>query len=195
MSKTKILALIVAVIGSLLYLKTNFFSTLSWEKYLDAGQAALMKKNYAEAEQKLRQALKEAENFSEGDPRLRLTVANLAKTYREQGKDAEAMPFYKRILAIDEKTLGPEHPVVAASLNNLANNYRIRGKYAEAEPLYRRALEIWVKILGPDDLLVAHVEESYADTLRNMGRVPEAEKLEAHVKSIEAKQKNNDSSP
>ncbi|CAN0586625.1 unnamed protein product, partial [Laminaria digitata] len=41
-----------------------------------------------------------------------------------QGNYAEAGPLYKRLLAIDEKALGPEHPSVARSLNNLAVLFR-----------------------------------------------------------------------
>ena len=37
-----------------------------------------------------------------------------------QGKYAEAEPLYKRLQAIREKALGPEHPAVAAVLNNRA---------------------------------------------------------------------------
>jgi len=47
-----------------------------------------------------------------------------------------AEPLYKRALQIQEKTLGPEHPAVAASLNNLAGLYDNQGLYAQAEPLY-----------------------------------------------------------
>ena len=41
-----------------------------------------------------------------------------------------------------EKTLGENHPAVAATLNNLAVLYGKRGKYKDAEPLCKRALEI-----------------------------------------------------
>lgn len=37
-----------------------------------------------------------------------------------QGKYAEAEPLYERSLAIREKVLGPEHPLVAQLLNNRA---------------------------------------------------------------------------
>lgn len=37
-----------------------------------------------------------------------------------QGKYAEAEPLLEQSLAIQEKTLGPEHPEVALSLHNLA---------------------------------------------------------------------------
>lgn len=37
-----------------------------------------------------------------------------------QGKYSEAIPLAQRSLAIREKALGKEHPIVATSLNNLA---------------------------------------------------------------------------
>lgn len=51
-------------------------------------------------------------------------------------------------LAIREKTLGENHPAVAATLNNLAVLYGKRGKYKDAEPLCKRALEIRENVLG-----------------------------------------------
>lgn len=185
MTRTRAFALIVAVVGSLLYLKTVIFPGGNWEKHIDSGWVSLKQKKYTEAEKYFLNALKEAEKFPPDDPRLRLTLNNLAETYRVQARYNEAEPFFKRLLAMDEKALGPEHPSVAASLNNLANNYRVLGKYAEAEPLYKRALEIWVRVLGPEHPLVAHIQESYADLFRKTGRVREAEKLEARAKLIQ----------
>ena len=48
----------------------------------------------------------------------------------------------RRALAIDEKSLGPEHPNVAIRLNNLAALLQATNRLAEAEPLMRRALAI-----------------------------------------------------
>ena len=186
MTRTRAIALIVAVVGSLLFLKAVFLSEDKWEKHQDAGWTAFTEKRYAAAEKQFMKALKEVEKFPQDDPRLRLTLSRFAETYRVQAKYTEAEPLYERLLAMDENALGPKHPSVAASLNNLANNYRLLGKYAEAEPLYKRALEIWVKILGPKHPLVAHIQESYADLLRKTGRVQEAEKLEAHAKLTQA---------
>ena len=44
-----------------------------------------------------------------------------------QGKLVEAEPLYQRALTILEKSLGPEHPNVAAGLNNLAQLLKVRG--------------------------------------------------------------------
>jgi hypothetical protein len=61
--------------------------------------------------------------------------------YRAQGRYADAEPLYKRALAINEKSLGPEHPNVANSLNNLAALYNDQGRWAEGLPLARTAIE------------------------------------------------------
>ena len=44
----------------------------------------------------------------------------LALVYRDQSKFKEATTLLKDALAIREKTLGPDHLAVAATLNNLA---------------------------------------------------------------------------
>jgi len=67
----------------------------------------------------------------------------------QEGRYSEAAEVAEEALAVAEKTLGPDHPDVAASLNNLAGIYQAQGKYAEAEPLNKRALEIQEKVLGP----------------------------------------------
>jgi len=65
---------------------------------------------------------------------------------RDQNKYKEAAHLLNDALAIREKTLGKDHPAVAATLNNLAVLYGKRGKHREAEPLCKRALEIREKV-------------------------------------------------
>ena len=55
----------------------------------------------------------------------------------------------RRALAIDEKSLGPDHPDVARDLNNLAQLLQATNRLSEAEPLMRRALAIDEKSFGP----------------------------------------------
>ena len=62
----------------------------------------------------------------------------------------QAESFYKKVLAVREKTLGPEHPDTASSLSGLALLYRAMGKYQKAEQLYERALTINEKNLGAE---------------------------------------------
>ena len=51
---------------------------------------------------------------------LAATLNNQAELYKEQGRYADAEPLYKRLMAINEKALGPDHPSVALALNDLA---------------------------------------------------------------------------
>ena len=105
---------------------------------------------------------------------------NLAALYDAQGKHAEETEsLYKRALAIDERSLGPNHPDVAADLNNLAELYRTQRKFDEAEPLYKRSLQIWEKAFGPGHPSVARGLANYADLLRKTNRIAEAARLEA----------------
>jgi tetratricopeptide (TPR) repeat protein len=70
------------------------------------------------------------------------SLNNLAIIYKAQGQYAQAEPFFRRVLAIREKSLGPNHPDVATALRNLAQLYRATKRIAEAEQLEERAARI-----------------------------------------------------
>jgi hypothetical protein len=69
---------------------------------------------------------------------LALWLSNRAE-YRE------AEQLFRRALAIDEKSLGPDHPNVARDLSNLAGLLSASNRLAEAEPLSRRHLRIFAE--------------------------------------------------
>jgi tetratricopeptide (TPR) repeat protein/CHAT domain-containing protein len=102
---------------------------------------------------------------------------NLARLYQDQGRYAEAEPFYRRSLTIRERALGRQHSDVGVSLNNLAELYRNQGRYAEAEPLYQRSLTIIEKVRGPEHPDVGTLLDNLAELYRNQGRYAEAEPL------------------
>jgi tetratricopeptide (TPR) repeat protein len=70
------------------------------------------------------------------------SLNNLAELYQAQGRYTQAELLYKRSLAIWEKALGPEHPLVAQSLENYAVLLREMNRLAEAERLEARAKAI-----------------------------------------------------
>jgi tetratricopeptide (TPR) repeat protein len=94
---------------------------------------------------------------------------------RRSPKFGEAEPLYRRALAIDEKSFGPDHPKVARGLNNLAALLRDTNRLAEAEPLFRRALAIDEKSFGLDHPDVASCLNNLAWLLLNTNRLAEAE--------------------
>ena len=101
---------------------------------------------------------------------------NLTLIYTFQNKYKEAANLLNDALAIREKTLGENHPAVAATLNNLAVLYGKRGKYKDAEPLCKRALEIREKVLGSDHPDVAKQLNNLALLCQNQGKYEEVEK-------------------
>ena len=100
---------------------------------------------------------------------LAATLNNLASLYKEEARYADAEPLYKRVLAITEKALGPDHPSVALALNDLAELYKEEGRYADAERLYKWALATWKKALGPYHPDVAQSLNNLADLYSAQG--------------------------
>ncbi len=107
-----------------------------------------------------------------------------------QGADLQAhdQPLYKRLLAIYEMALGPDHPHLALSLNNLAALYCSHAQYAEAEALHKRALAIREKSLGKDHPDVAQSLNNLALLYDSQGRYAEAEPL--HKRSLAIREKS-----
>ena len=101
---------------------------------------------------------------------------NLAVLLLATNRYPEAEPLMRRALAIDEKSLGPDHPDVARDVNNLAELLRVGNRLAEAEPLYRRALAIDEKSFGPEHPNVA-TSNNLALLLQATNRPAEAEPL------------------
>ena len=102
--------------------------------------------------------------------------ADVMRLY-QAGKYPEATEIAKRVLAIYEKALGPEHPYVGTSLNNLALMYQAQGRYAEAELLLRRGLAIREKALGPEHPDVGQSLNNLASLYQAQGRYADAEPL------------------
>jgi tetratricopeptide (TPR) repeat protein len=177
-----------------------FFSTLAvlgyahksnqgsrWERQSAGAQQALLQGQYADAERLSVAALNEAESSGEEDPRLAISLDNLAQVYMAQGKVAQAAHLYYRAIAISEKVLGPNHPYLAMTLNHLAGMYYFQRKYSEAELLYQRALAIYEKALEPNHPYLAMTLENYAALLQVTNRADKAAQLDARVKDLRSK--------
>ena len=92
--------------------------------------------------------------------------------------------MFKRAIAIDEKSLPPDHPALASHLSNLANLYNSQGNYSEAEPLFKRAIAIAEKSLPPDHPNLARDLGNLALLYYNQGNYTEAELLYLRVLEI-----------
>lgn len=66
----------------------------------------------------------------------------------------QRVQFYKRMIEVDIKSLGPDHPSVARDLRGLANVYLAMKEYDEARPLLLRALRIYRNSYSPDSSMI-----------------------------------------
>lgn len=67
-------------------------------------------------------------------------MANLASTYRNQGRWNEAERLEVEVVELRRKMLGAEHPDTLTSSNDLALIYLEQGRFVEAEELRSQAL-------------------------------------------------------
>lgn len=110
-----------------------------------------------------------------------LSNSTLAPAYKTMSDDlygahpyAQGEQYYQRMIAIDRKTLGPNHPTVADDLTGLGLLYISQARYSEAEPLFREALSIYEAVYGNDNLLVTRTRSTLADILNRLGKTKEA---------------------
>ena len=148
-----------------------------WIAETTSGLQAFEQGRYSEAEQRLTEAVRQAESLGPLDYRLNVSLSTLAGMYRAQGKYAEAERFYRRALTVAEEALGPDHPDLAASLSNLALLYQDQKDYAQAEALFGRALDMSVRAVGPNHPNVALAYNNLAGLRRDQGNYSRAESL------------------
>jgi tetratricopeptide (TPR) repeat protein/predicted Ser/Thr protein kinase len=79
----------------------------------------------------------------------------LATLHRRSGEHDRAKELVEQALALQEATLGPEHPGLASNLSILARAHQATGDYDQAEALYERALAISRDTLGPEHPILA----------------------------------------
>jgi tetratricopeptide (TPR) repeat protein len=158
--------------------------TESWEQYMEAAAFAYQDGNYQEAEQWFLAAEQVAADFESSDPRLALTLGNLADFYHAQARDNEAEPLYLETLALLERIDGPDAPRVARFVADLAIFYTVLDRVEEAEPLYLRALETLEWELGPYHFDVIVVRTALAGLYLQQTRYRDAEPLYREVLAI-----------
>ncbi|KAI0398797.1 P-loop containing nucleoside triphosphate hydrolase protein [Xylaria palmicola] len=109
------------------------------------------------------------------------SMANLASTYRNQGRWKEAETLEVQVIETQKTVLGPEHPNTLNSMANLASTYSNQGRWKEAEMLYVQVIETRKTVLGPKhpDTLISMA--NLASTYWNQGRWKKAETLEVQV--------------
>ncbi len=155
----------------------------AWNAQLTLQQKSVQQAQVDEAQRLLDQAQ------ASGTPEQQLSpmFSTLADVYDKQSRYADSEPLYKQAIAIDEKTLGPNHPGLAADLNNLAILYIAQGRYGDAEPLLKRALSIYKDVYGEDNLLYIKCQSDLASAYEHAGNNAQAEALYRNALALSQK--------
>jgi tetratricopeptide (TPR) repeat protein len=101
----------------------------------------------------------------------------MSNVLHNQQPYAQGEDQYKRMIALDIKSLGAEHPAVADDLTALSLLYISQGRYKEAKPLLIKALSIYKGVYGNDNLLVKRTLGSLAYVLNKLGDTQQAVSL------------------
>lgn len=127
-----------------------------WQDHIDRAEAVREEGGYDAARGQLDLALKLAEEFEEGDPRLADTLKALGDLeYRYQDYEL-AEPFYERALALRLENLEPNDLDMRDSHEDLAELYFSDARYREAIGHFESMLQVAGAALGADHNDVAY---------------------------------------
>ena len=104
-----------------------------------------------------------------------------------QGDHKMAIQYHEKALEIRQKTLPPNHPLLAISYNNIAEVYYNMGEYSKALSFIEKALEIFKKTLPPNHPHLAGSYNNIGLMCQNMGEYSKA--LSYYEKALEIGQK------
>ncbi|KAH0544448.1 hypothetical protein GP486_008515 [Trichoglossum hirsutum] len=76
-------------------------------------------------------------------------MANLASTYRNQGRWKEAEELEVQVMKTRKRVLGEEHPDTLTSMANLAFTFRSQDRNEEAILLLEKCVQLRKQVLGP----------------------------------------------
>jgi eukaryotic-like serine/threonine-protein kinase len=109
---------------------------------------------------------------------------NLAISYWDQGRYADAVKLHEETLALRKAKLAPDHPDTLKSMNNLAVSYQMLGRYAEALKLNEETLELMKAKRGHDHPDTLTTMNNVAAGYHSLGRYADAIKLEEQTLAL-----------
>src|SRR3954453_13056222 len=86
-------------------------------------------------------------------PSTLTSMANLASTYRNQGRWEEAEKLEVQVMETRKTKLGANHPDTLTTMNNLAFTWKILGRDVEAILLMKDCVQRRARILGVKHLI------------------------------------------
>lgn len=100
------------------------------------------------------------------------------------GQFSAAQATHQHVLALDEISLGPEHPETLISKSCVAEALTHQGKHKEAEVIHRETLATRRKVLGPSDCSTLTSMNNLALVLDRQGKYSEAQEMHEEVLAL-----------
>ena len=117
-------------------------------------------KKYAKTEKVLIRAMRMEEKVYADDYTARTDeLVDMITACEAQGKYKITEPYYKKLLAVIDKSGSPDNLDAAKALNGLARIYTSQKRYMDAEPLLKRAVEINAKSVYINNLAAVYSNE------------------------------------
>jgi Flp pilus assembly protein TadD len=130
------------------------------------------------------------------DAQVELTEATKLEkelaTFQQEGRYRDGMSVARRVVALRQRHLGEEHPIVARARNDLGIFVQHAGQHAEAETLFRQALAICQKRLGAEHPGTASALTNLALSLDAQDKYAEAGPLFRQVLAIRLQAQGED---
>jgi tetratricopeptide (TPR) repeat protein len=114
---------------------------------------------------------------------------DLAWALVQQGRLAEAEKLARKVLDIQRRVMGPDHPDTLGTMGELAFALCQEGNCAEAVKINREVLEKQKRLLGPDAYGTLTTMDNLAGMLHDNGQMEEAmvvqrESLDRHLRVL-----------
>ena len=121
--------------------------------------------------------VREIAGEGENDEIVLTSLKSVAKMLSKEKRYSTSENLERRILKVNERMLGVNHPDTLTAVNNLGNSLYPQGKLEEAETLSRRALEGRERVLGVDHPGTLSSASILGRLLQKQGKLEEAEVL------------------
>jgi tetratricopeptide (TPR) repeat protein len=142
------IAISILLLGSLAFGQDD-----DWERLMTAGNEAMSKRQYPEAESSYREALKNAEQHWKKDARVSGALIKLAESCNAQSKRDDAETFANRAVATMEETGKAQKPKNASDeleqvddsaflYDKAGDIFATNQKYSNAEVMYRKVIAV-----------------------------------------------------
>eukprot|EP00729_Bicosta_minor_P012333 gene12333-biopygen27050 len=118
-----------------------------------------------------------AQHLPETDAESVDAYVDLADALMKDGKNSEAEMVFRKVLALDQRLFGAEHPNTLGTAYNLADCLRFQRKFEEAIMLHKTTLRSQRRVLGMEHRDTLGTKSALATALKANGQLEKAEKM------------------